>query len=78
MSKLNKVVDTRKTFSSPLSEDSVLEKLIGTPVRGTLEESNTWFYGVLESYNDHRLLIRGNRGQEILIKRKRISRLEAV
>jgi len=73
-----KVAVATKAFSSPLSEDAVLEKLIGTPIRGTLEESNTWFYGVLENFNEHRLLIRGSRGQEILIKRKRVSRLEAI
>jgi len=67
---------TRKGFSS-FNEDQVLESWIGQHVIGALE-SGSRFFGTLTAFNEHQLLLTGNRGQRIIIKRRRVARLEAV
>jgi hypothetical protein len=73
---INKVVDTRKVFSST-NEDEIYESMIEKYVDGTLDSGGR-FWGRLEAFNEQKLFIRGERGQAIIIKRRRISRLEAV
>jgi hypothetical protein len=73
---MNEVVDTRKTFCS-LSENDIIESMLKNKLDGTLDCGGR-FFGILEDFNENSLFIRGDRGQMIIIKRKRISRLEAV
>ena len=73
---MDNVVDIRKTFAS-YDEDVILESMKGNQMIGWLD-SGSRFYGTLESFNEHRLFIVGNRGQRIIIKRRKVSRLEAV
>ncbi len=76
MSQLDNVADTRKTFAS-YDEDDILTSMQGNQIIGALD-SGSKFYGTLEAFNEHRLFIVGNRGQRIIIKRRKVSRLEAV
>jgi len=69
-------VNTTKGFSS-FSEDQLLESWIGKQLIGSLE-SGSKFFGTLTAFNEHQLLFIGNRGQRILIKRRKVARLEAV
>jgi hypothetical protein len=73
---MNTLVDTRKTFAS-LNEDDILASMQGKELIGWLD-SGSRFYGTLEAFTEHRLFIVGNRGQRIIIKRHKVSRLEAV
>jgi len=70
----NSVVDTRiKAFSST-DEDEIYESMIGSFVDGTIDSGGR-FWGTLEAVTEQKLLIRGEHGQRILIKRRKISRL---
>ncbi len=68
--------DGIKEFSS-FSEEKVLESWIGKHIIGVLE-SGAKFYGTLAAFNEFQLLLIGNRGQHIIVKRRRITKLEAV
>jgi hypothetical protein len=72
----NKAAVAIKAFSS-VDEDEIFESMIEKFVDGTLDSGGR-FWGRLEVFNDHKLFIRGERGQAIIIKKRRISRLEAV
>lgn len=76
MTECTRIPNGTKKFCS-LSENDILESMLKNKLDGTLD-SGFRFYGVLEDFNDTSLFLRGNRGQMIIIKRKRISRLEAV
>jgi len=65
-----------KEFSS-FSEEKVLESWIGKHIVGVLE-SGSKFYGTLAAFNEFQLLLIGNRGQHIIIKRRKVAKLEAV
>jgi hypothetical protein len=67
------VVNTRKVFSST-NEDEIYESMIEKYVDGTLDSGGR-FWGRLEAFNERKLFIRGERGQAIIIKRRKISRL---
>jgi hypothetical protein len=76
MSQLDNVTLITKTFSS-YDEDEILESWIGKQIIGALD-SGSKFFGTLEAFNEHRLFIVGNRGQRIVIKRRKVARMEAV
>ena len=76
MSQVDTVAVATKTFAS-LNEDDILDSLTGKQLIGWLD-SGSRFYGTLEAFNEYRLFIVGNRGQRIIIKRRKVSRLEAV
>ncbi len=63
--------------SSSLNENDFLVSLIECQVEGNLETGSR-FYGKLIAFNDRLLLLEGNNGRRILIKRKMIARLEAI
>ena len=67
------VVNTRKVFSST-NEDEIFASMIEKFVDGTLDSGGR-FWGRLEAFNEQKLFIRGERGQAIIIKRRKISRL---
>jgi len=54
-----------------------LESWIGKHIVGVLE-SGSKFYGTLAAFNEFQLLLIGNRGQHIIIKRRKVAKLEAV
>jgi hypothetical protein len=60
-----------------LNEDEILSSLINCKIDGNLETGSR-FYGKLTAFNAKLLLLEGNAGQRILIKRKMVARLEAV
>jgi small nuclear ribonucleoprotein (snRNP)-like protein len=66
---------TTKDFSS-FSEDKILESWIGQQIIGTLETGSK-FFGKLVAFDDRQLLLIGNHGQHILIKRRKVARVEA-
>lgn len=66
-----------KEFPS-INELEIIESFMGKQIEGSLD-SGSRFWGTLEGVTDHMLFIRGTRGQVILIKRRKVSRLsEAV
>jgi len=70
-------IDATKTFASQ-DEGDAYRSLIGKQVSGYLEGNGNRFYGTLESFDEHMLYLRGNRGQLLLVKRRRIAKLEAI
>ena len=50
---------------------------IGRNVNGQIERGGS-FWGALEGYDDTYLYLKGNRGQEIIIKRRSVARLEVI
>ena len=54
------------------SEDS-----IGKSIRGQIERGGN-FWGVLEDYDDAYLYLTGDAGQQIIIKRRSVARLEVI
>lgn len=74
MSNYNNANDSIKKFPS---ENDILVQLIDKSVDGTLDSGGR-FYGTLEGFSEFQLFIRGARGQLIVIKRRKVSRLEAV
>ncbi len=77
MSQDDNVVDTIDTFPRR-EDDQVIESLIGKHVDGALE-SGARFWGVLESFDEKWLFLRGYRNQPIIIRRRKMASLmEAV
>lgn len=76
MSQIDSVAVATKTFAS-YEEDDILASMKGKQLIGWLD-SGSKFYGTLEAFTEHRLFIVGNRGQRIIIKKRKVSRLEAV
>ena len=76
MSEMDMVVKTTKEFPSN-DEDGILESSIGNYGEGELESGGR-FWGTLEGFTEHRLFFRGEHGQRIIIKRRRVARLEMV
>jgi len=74
---LEEEVDTRKAFPSSVDEEEILASWIGRQIIGALE-SGSKFFGTLAAFDERQLLLIGNRGQRILIKRRKVARLEAV
>lgn len=72
----NTVADAIKAFAST-NEDEIYISMIGTFVDGTIDSGGR-FWGRLEAVTEQKLLIRGDHGQRIIIKRRKISRLMAV
>lgn len=70
-------IDARKTFASQ-DEGDAYRSLIGKKVEGFLEGNGSRFYGTLESFDEFMLYLRGDRGQLLLVKRRRIAKLEAI
>ena len=66
-----------KTFASQ-DEGDAYRSLIGKKVEGFLEGNGSRFYGTLESFDEFMLYLRGDRGQLLLVKRRRIAKLEAI
>ena len=69
MSQLDTVAVATKTFAS-YDKDDILASMKGKQLIGLLD-SGSKFYGTLEAFNEHRLFIVGNRGQRIIIKRRK-------
>ena len=53
------------------------EESIGKSIRGQIERGGN-FWGVLEDYDDAYLYLTGDAGQQIIIKRRSVARLEVV
>ena len=53
------------------------EESIGKSIRGQIERGGN-FWGVLEDYDDAYLYLTGDAGQQIIIKRRTIARLEVI
>ena len=53
------------------------EESIGKSIRGQIERGGN-FWGVLEDYDDAYLYLAGDAGQQIIIKRRSVARLEVV
>jgi len=73
----NVSIDATKTFASQ-DEGDAYRSLIGKRVEGFLEGNGSRFYGTLESFDEFMLYLRGDRGQLLLVKRRRIAKLEAI
>jgi hypothetical protein len=69
MSKIENVCSGRNNF--PSSES------IGRDINGQIERGGN-FWGSLVGYDDTYLYLKGNRGQEIIIKRRSIAKLEVI
>jgi hypothetical protein len=59
------------------TENDILVPLIGKNVDGTLD-SGGHFFGTLEGFSDYQIFLKGDRGQRIIIKRRKIARMEVV
>ena len=70
-------IDATKTFASQ-DEGDAYRSLIGKRVEGFLEGNGSRFYGTLESFDEFMLYLRGDRGQLLLVKRRRVAKLEAI
>ena len=77
MSKDIDVVNTTNNLPSSNDEDAILESSIGKYGEGELESGGR-FWGTLEGFTEHRLFFKGEHGQKIIIKRRRVARLEVV
>ena len=53
------------------------EESIGKGISGQIERGGN-FWGTLEDYDDAYLYLRGDAGQQIIIKRRTIARLEVI
>jgi len=73
----NVSIDATKTFASQ-DEGDAYRSLIGKRVEGFLEGNGSRFYGTLESFDEFMLYLRGDRGQLLLVKRRRVAKLEAI
>jgi hypothetical protein len=76
LSQLDTVAVATKTFAS-YDEDDILASMKGKQLIGWIDRGSK-FYGTLEALNEHRLFIVGNCGQRIIIKRRKLSQMEAV
>lgn len=74
MTNIENVASATKEFSSN-DEDEILESKIGKYGEGELESGGR-FWGTLEGFTEHRLFFTGEHGQSIIIKRRRVARLE--
>jgi len=50
---------------------------IGRDINGQIERGGS-FWGTLKDYDETYLYLKGNRGQEIIIKRRSVARLEVI
>lgn len=76
MTQLNNEIDNIKAFSST-DEDKLCAEYIEHRVSGVLDRGGK-FWGTLEAFSAESLFIRGDKGQKIIIKRKRIAELEVI
>jgi hypothetical protein len=76
MSKVKNVADATNNLPSN-DEDAILESKKGRYGEGELE-SGGLFWGTLNGFTEHRLFFTGEHGQSIIIKRRRVARLEMV
>ena len=76
MSQLNNVNNTIKSFSTT-DEDKLCAEYIEHKVNGVLDRGGK-FWGTLEAFNAESLFIRGDKGQKIIIRRRRIAELEVI
>jgi hypothetical protein len=74
MTDKGKVVNDIKKYPT---ENDILEPLIGKSVDGNLDGGGS-FFGVLEGFSDYQLFLKGDEGQRIIIKRRKIARMEVV
>jgi len=58
-------------------EDEILESSIGKYGEDELESSGR-FWRTLEGFTEHWLFFRGEHGQKLIIKRRRVARLEVL
>jgi len=59
------------------SEDDVLVPMVNKKIEGTLDSGGR-FFGVLEGFSEFQLFIRGHRGQQIIVKRRKVAWMEAI
>jgi hypothetical protein len=76
MTQINNENNSIKAFSST-DEDKLCNEYIEHKVSGVLDRGGK-FWGTLEAFNAESLFIRGDRGQKIIIKRRRIAELEVI
>lgn len=69
MSKIENVVIGRYSFPS--------EESIGRDVNGQIERGGN-FWGKLVGYDDTYLYLKGDKGQDVIVRRKNIAKLEVV
>ena len=60
-----------------LFEVNIVAENVGKAVKVSLDNERS-FYGTLEAYDDIFLILRGNNGKPIMIKRRKISSLAVV
>jgi hypothetical protein len=63
-------------YKCTFDEEKLLSSLLNQVVAGNIENGG-FFTGQLVSFNDKFLFLKGDKGQDILIRRKWITRLEA-
>ncbi len=77
MSENENVVETTNSLPSN-DEDAILESNIGNYCDGEIEMSGGRFWGKIAGFNERYLFLKGDHGQKIIVKRRRIARLEVV
>jgi hypothetical protein len=51
--------------------------MVNKKIEGTLDSGGR-FFGVLEGFSEFQLFIRGHRGQQIIVKRRKVAWMEAI
>jgi hypothetical protein len=74
MTNENEITDRIRKFSS---EDEMLVPLVNIRIEGILDSGGR-FFGDLEGFSEFLLFIKGERGQRIIIKRRKVAWMEAV
>ena len=70
----NNAINSVNNYSS---EDDVLVPMVNKKIEGTLDSGGR-FFGVLEGFSEFQLFIRGYRGQQIIVKRRKVAWMEAI